>query len=338
MKAIVCKEPGQLESIEIPIPKRREGETLLKIKSIGICGTDLHAYAGNQVYFTYPRILGHEISAEIAELDPDAPDELSIGQQVVVIPYLHCGTCHACKIGRTNCCSTLKVFGVHIDGCMQEFFSCPTDLLLPAAHLSSHEMAIVEPLCIGAHAVRRAKVSAGDCVVVSGCGPIGAGIVWSAKAAGAKVIALDLDQRRLSFCVKELGADHAITAGQDVEEVLKEYTNGRMAQVVFDATGIKKPMEKAIDYLSPGGTYVLVGLHRGDLSFSHPSIHGRELTIMCSRNATKGDFLHVIEQMKSPGFPSNQYITHAVPSPDIVDQFGTWRESSNHIMKVITDW
>jgi len=327
-----------LESIDLPKAKRREGETLLKIRSIGICGTDLHAYAGNQMFFTYPRILGHELSAEIIELDPDSKVEFKVGEQVVVIPYLHCGSCHACKIGRTNCCSSLKVFGVHIDGGMQDFFSYPTDLLLSAEHLSSHEMAIVEPLCIGTHAVGRAKVEAGDWVVVSGCGPIGAGIIWAAKSVGARVIAVDLDQRRLSFCVEELDADHSILADDNIEQLLKEYTNGSMAQVVFDATGIKAPMEKAIDYLSPGGTYVLVGLHRGDLTFNHPSIHARELTIMCSRNATRDDFLRVIEQMRSSGFPSSKYITHVVPSDDIVEQFSSWRDPSKYVMKVITDW
>ncbi|MCB0686260.1 MAG: zinc-binding alcohol dehydrogenase family protein [Saprospiraceae bacterium] len=311
---------------------------MIKIKHVGICGTDLHAFAGNQAFFTYPRILGHELSGEIVEIGKDVDSNLRAGDEVVVIPYRYCGKCYACRKGKTNCCSTLSVFGVHEDGGMRDYFSYDPHLLLPAPGLDSQEKAIVEPLCIGTHAVDRSPIADDDWVIVSGIGPIGVGILWAAQEKTNRIIAIDVNQQRLEFCKQHFAIEHTLVPDNDVMEKVREITGGDMAQVVFDATGVKGPMEKAIDYLSPGGRYILVGLNRGDLSFNHPSMHSRELSILCSRNATVNDFHHVIKRMQNHEFPSNAYITHDEGYQAIPDKFAYWRDPKNQVMKVVTAW
>ncbi|MBK8507012.1 MAG: zinc-binding alcohol dehydrogenase family protein [Saprospiraceae bacterium] len=338
MKAIICDKPGSLSIRDLAEPQLRSGEVMLQIQQVGICGTDLHAYAGNQPFFSYPRILGHELSAKVIEIHKEAKTDLIAGDLVVVIPYIHCGQCFACRNGKTNCCKTLSVYGVHQDGGMREFFSYPPELLLKAPGLSAPEMAIVEPLCIGTHAVERAGIHPSDWVVVSGCGPIGVGILWAAKAKSNNLIALDIDQHRLEFCKNNLGIKHTLTVDEELLPKLQEITGGDMAQIVFDATGIKGPMEKSINYLSSGGQYVLVGLNRGDLTFNHPSMHARELSILCSRNATRLDFDRVIHRMQNQEFNSKAYISHSEPYDQIPHRMDDWKDPKNQVMKVVTDW
>ncbi|MCB0669600.1 MAG: zinc-binding alcohol dehydrogenase family protein [Saprospiraceae bacterium] len=338
MQTVVCENPGSLvlKNIDDPIPS--PGKVLLKIKHVGICGTDLHAFAGNQPFFTYPRILGHELSAEVVDLNSYQGGNLKPGDEVVVIPYKHCGKCFACRKGKTNCCEKLSVFGVHEDGGMQQYFEYDPSLLLPAEGLLSREKAIVEPLCIGTHAVERAEPGPDSWVIISGCGPIGVGIIWAAQARTDRIIALDVDENRLNFCRKNLKVPYTVSVKEDVLDQIREITGGLMAQVVFDATGIKAPMEKAIDYLSPTGKYVLVGLNRGNLSFNHPSMHARELSVLCSRNATISDFENVIRRMQNREFPSSSYITHEENFRQIPQRFDFWKNPENQAMKVVTQW
>ena len=336
MRAIICESPGNLKVLEKEKPTPSTGEALLKIKHVGICGTDLHAYAGNQAFFTYPRILGHELSAEVIKMNGTA-DHLKVGDRVIIIPYIHCGTCRACAAGKTNCCTSLKVFGVHIDGGMQEFVTYPADLLIAAPDLSPSAMAIIEPLCIGWHAVKRARVESGDVVVVSGCGPIGQGIIWSAKYFGAKVIACDLNEFRLKQAVKHFGADHSLVVGPDIHDQLHQITKGKMADVAFDATGIKPAMEKGIDYVGAGGQYILVGLYNGDLSFHHPSLHAREISLLCSRNATRRDFEEVINAIDKHGFPIENYVTHKADFLEFSERINEWSNPNNQVIKAMLD-
>ncbi|MEM1123240.1 MAG: alcohol dehydrogenase catalytic domain-containing protein, partial [Bacteroidota bacterium] len=195
MKYIVCEKPGQFILKEKEMPQRKAGEAILKIKQVGICGTDLHAYGGNQAFFTYPRILGHELAAEVAEIG-DNKQGLSVGDKVIIMPYVSCGKCIACRNGKPNCCTNIRVLGVHSDGGMQEYFAVPTNILIPAGNLSLSEIALVEPLAIGAHAIRRANVQRGENIVVVGCGPIGIGLMKLAQMDGARVIALDVNEDR----------------------------------------------------------------------------------------------------------------------------------------------
>ena len=337
MKVYTCLEPGTLVQGEASLPIPAHNESLVKIERVGICGTDLHAYAGNQAFFTYPRVLGHELAGKIIEMN-GAYQGLAVGQEVVIIPYLHCGSCGACRQGKTNCCSSLDVLGVHIDGGMCEYISLPTELLLPAEGLTVDEMAIVEPLCIGTHAVRRVPIGQGDWVAVSGCGPIGVGIIWAAKMQGAKVMALDVDKHRLAFAQDKLGVEAIIDASKDPMSAIKDLTNGEMVSVAFDATGAKVPMEGGVDYVGSGGSYVLVGLNKGNLSFHHPDLHRRELAVVCSRNATRKDFALVISRLQGGHFPTDDYISHRAPAADLPHSFEFWKDPANKVMKAMTVW
>ena len=330
MKYIVCEEPGTFLIKEKDAPARKNNEALLKVNKVGICGTDLHAYSGNQAFFTYPRILGHELACEVLEID-DNEQGIKVGDNVVVMPYLSCGTCVACRKGKTNCCTNIAVLGIHTDGGMQEQITVPTDILLPANQLTDNEMAIVEPLAIGAHAIRRAGVQKGETVVVVGCGPIGIGIIKLAQIAGATVIAMDVNDGRLAYAKNEIGADYTVNVTADPVTRIKEITSGDMATAVFDATGFKGALETGTDYMAHGGRYILVGLSKGELTFTHPAIHAKETTIMCSRNATTEDFEHVINVIKQ--FPTDSFVTHNVPFTDMIANFDSWTKPETGVIK-----
>jgi len=337
MDYIVCQEPGNFQLKHKTAPVAKSGEALLKLHRVGICGTDLHAYGGNQAFFEYPRILGHELSAEILEIG-DNDQDLSVGDKVIIMPYLSCGKCIACRNGKTNCCTNIRVLGVHTDGGMQEVIALPAEVLLPAGTLSHDEIAIVEPLAIGAHALRRAAVQAEETIVVVGCGPIGIGMIALAKIVGCTVIALDTNQQRLDFVRTEIGADHAINVLENPLEAIEQITNGDLATAVFDATGNKRALEAGTDYMSHGGRYVLVGLSKGDLTFAHPKIHAKETTLMCSRNATFDDFRWVRETLESGRFPTDKFITHRVPHTAMIDHFDDWLKPETGVIKAIVTW
>ena len=197
MKKLLCVEPGKLEYATGIKPELKKGQAIIKIKRIGICGTDLHAFEGTQPYFNYPRILGHELAGELVEFD-NAPG-FKTGESVTFIPYFNCGECIACRKGKTNCCTKMQVCGVHVDGGMVEYLSVPSSSLLHGDELSFDELALVEPLAIGAHGVRRAAVEQNEFVLVIGAGPIGLGTMEFARIAGAQVIALDINEQRLQF-------------------------------------------------------------------------------------------------------------------------------------------
>ncbi|MFT3936296.1 MAG: zinc-binding alcohol dehydrogenase family protein [Chitinophagaceae bacterium] len=335
MKILVCTTPGQFEYKEMDEPAAQEGHTLLRIKRIGICGTDLHAFEGTQPFFSYPRILGHELAAEVVQTDDSS---FSIGESVTFIPYFNCGKCIACRMGKPNCCVQIKVCGVHIDGGMAEYLSVPTYSLVHGNGLSSDELALVEPLAIGAHGARRAGVEEGEFVLVIGAGPIGLGTMEFARIAGAKVIAMDINDNRLQFCKDKLRIDYTVNpATENAFEKLQAITNGDMPTVVIDATGSLKAINNAFQYLGHGGRYVLVGLQKGDISFSHPEFHKREATLMSSRNATRADFEHVIASMKKGFVSPANYITHRVSFNQVKDQFSSWLNPATGVIKAMVE-
>jgi 2-desacetyl-2-hydroxyethyl bacteriochlorophyllide A dehydrogenase len=332
MKYIVCQEPSSFELKEKSLAVKKPGEALLKIHRVGICGTDLHAYAGNQAFFNYPRILGHELAAEILEIDQNDKG-LKQGDKVIVMPYVSCGSCIACRRGKTNCCSNIKVLGVHTDGGMQEVISVRTDLLIQTNELEYNEMAIVEPLAIGAHALRRSDVQAGDYVVVIGCGPIGIGLMKLAQLIGANVIALDVNEDRLRYTVDQIGVQHAFNVLEDPVGNIYKLTNADMATAVFDATGNKRALETGVDYMAHGGEFILVGLSKDELCYSHPKIHAKETTLKCSRNATLEDFEFVIKHLKE--FPTSSFITHEVHYTEMISNFDSWLEPKTGVIKAM---
>lgn len=336
MKTLVCVEPGKFAYATGKRPELRKGQAIIKIRRIGICGTDLHAFEGTQPYFSYPRILGHELAGELVEFD-DAPG-FSVGEAVTFMPYFHCGNCIACRMGKPNCCTHMQVCGVHLDGGMVEYLSVPAASLLHGEGLSFDELALVEPLAIGAHGVRRAAVAPGEFVLVIGAGPIGLGTMEFARIAGGKVIAMDVNEHRLQFCTEKLKVAYTVNAqAPDVMEQLRAITKGDMPTVVIDATGSLKAINNAFQYMAHGARYVLIGLQKGDIAFSHPEFHKREGTLMSSRNATRQDFEHVIANMKSGVVKPTTYITHRVLFDNVIAAFEGWLDPANGVVKAMVE-
>ena len=332
MKTLVCVKPGQFEYEDRSVPVLKPGHAIIKIKRVGICGTDLHAYEGTQPYFNYPRILGHELSGDL--MDADGAEGFVPGEAVTIIPYFNCGHCIACRNGKPNCCVSINVCGVHIDGGMNEYFSVPSYSLVHGQGLSYDELAMIEPFAIGAHGVRRAAIQPDEYVLVVGGGPIGLGTMAFARAAGANVIAMDLNEWRLNFCTEKLGIKHVINpAKENVSERLREITNNDMPVVVIDATGSKKAIEQGIDWLAHGGRYVLIGLQKENICFSHPEFHKRESTLMSSRNATRADFEHVIDAIKKGLVLPESFITQRVGFDEVKDSFESWLHGANAVIK-----
>ena len=334
MKTLVCTSPGKFDYEDRDKPVLTEGQAIIKIERIGICGTDLHAFGGTQPYFEYPRVLGHELAGELIEFDNAAG--FKVGEKVTFIPYFNCGHCIACSAGKPNCCVNLKVCGVHIDGGMTSYLSVPSDKLVHGDGLGYDELALVEPLAIGAHGVRRVNIQSGEFVLVIGAGPIGLGTMEFARIAGGKVIAFDINEKRLNFCREKLNIAHTINAlSLDASQQLKEITNGDMPTVVIDATGNLKAINNAFQYMAHGARYVLIGLQKGDISFGHPEFHKREGTLMSSRNATRADFEHVITSVKKGLINPLNYITHRVKFDEVKDEFSNWLRQETGVIKAM---
>jgi len=337
MLGIACEEIGRFQLLEdLPEPDFAEGQAIVAIKRIGVCGTDLHAFKGNQPFFTYPRVLGHELSGVIERIG-DNEEGLKAGDQVSVIPYMHCGECIACRNGKTNCCTSMKVLGVHIDGGMRERIAVPVSHLVPTNGMTLDQAAVLEPLSIGAHAVGRSGVRAGETALVIGGGPIGLGVMAFAKHAGARVIAMDVHDERLAFCRTWARADETVNAREDAAAKLAELTGGDLPTIVFDATGNAKSMTDAFGYVAHGGTLVYVGLVKTDITFHDPAFHSKELTLMGSRNATKEDFALVGKAMRDGEIDVESFVTHRAPFRGMIEAFDEWLKPETKVIKALVD-
>ncbi|MFB5664293.1 zinc-binding alcohol dehydrogenase family protein [Alteribacillus sp. HJP-4] len=333
MKTIVCQKPNQFEMIETDKPAAQSGEVLVEIKRIGICGTDLHAYKGNQPFFQYPRVLGHELSGVV--LDPNNDNDLRKGDRVSIIPYVACGKCPACRKGKTNCCEQLEVIGVHRDGGMSEIISVPAGNIIKTNDISLEEAALLEPLSIGAHAVERGQLEEDQSVLVIGGGPIGLGVIAFAKQNGNKVIALDINEERLRFCKTWGGADETVAISNNTMENIKEVNHGELPEIVFDATGNKQSMMNAFDYVSHGGKLIYVGLVKENITFFDPDFHKKELTLMGSRNARKEDFRRVKQAIASKDLVLEPYITHKTSFAQLIDDYESWYDPAENVIKAM---
>ena len=329
MKAITCREPGHFETLDIREPEAASGEIMLRIRKVGICGTDFHAFAGQQPYFKYPRILGHELAAEVA----GDTGNFKAGETVVPIPYIHCGKCPTCRAGKTNCCPAIRTLGVHIDGGMRELMPVPEKNLMHAEGLSHEQIATVECLAIGAHAVGRASLQAGQWVAVAGTGPIGIGILHFARIAGAKTIAIDVNPDRLIYCREVIGVDACVDAQENTVEQLNEITDGELPGRVFDATGVPAAMQSAFEYVGHGGKLILVSIVKGTISFSDPLFHAREMTVMSSRNATRSDFSQVMDALRDGKIDISSFVTHRCQFDEITTTFNHWSDPSAGVIK-----
>ncbi|ESQ82236.1 hypothetical protein AEAC466_17985 [Asticcacaulis sp. AC466] len=308
MKAIVCDKPFSIGIEDRPAPVRKPGEVMIRIRRVGLCGTDYHIFSGNQPFLAYPRVMGHELAGEVAEVDAGAP--LQIGQLVTINPYIPCGTCVACRKQKPNCCVNIKVLGVHVDGGMTEFICVPAHAVIAVDGLSPDQAAMVEFLSVGAHAVRRGQVTKADRALVVGAGPIGVGVALFCTFAGAAVTLIDTSQERLAYARDKVGIEHVKQVGEELQAFLEARSDGEYFDVVFDATGNGKAIEKGFSYVAHGGRYVLVSVVKDTIAFSDPEFHKRETTLLGSRNATREDFEYVIENLRSGAIPSDMLRTH----------------------------
>lgn len=337
MKTVVLSKPGLFKLEERPVPgSLNPGEALVRIRRIGVCGTDLHAYKGDQPFFSYPRVLGHELGVEVVDVYKDN-GHLKTGAFCTVEPYLHCDTCGPCKKGRTNCCESLHVMGVHSDGGMCKLMKVPAQKLHSSNKLPLEHLALVEMLSIGAHAVYRSGAAARDKVLVIGAGPIGLGVAQFVQLMGAEPVVLEVDAQRRDFCHRFLGIEHCIGLSDDVEEQLRCCFDGARPDIVFDATGNSASMHAAFGHVASGGTLVLVGLFMGDLSFHDPEFHRKELTLMSSRNATSADFSYVIRMLESGKINLTPWITHRTSLDEVVTTFPTWLNRDTGVVKAMID-
>ena len=340
MKVLTLEQPGKFSYGDQESPAKAEPEmAVVRVHRVGICGTDLHAFAGEQPFFNYPRILGHELAVEVVALgDGDSP--LKVGDRCSVEPYVNCGACIACRRGKPNCCAHMQVIGVHSDGGMREFFSVPLRKLHPANNLTFDQIALVETLAIGAHAAARASIEPGENILVIGAGPIGLSVMQFAKAVG-RVIAMDIDSKRLAFCREKMGVAETLQVDRESStpaiDRLRALTGGNMPTVVIDATGNQASMNGALQFLAPGGKLVFVGLCQGQISFSDPEFHRRETTLLASRNALSADFRNIIQAIENKQVDTGMWITHRVRFSDAADAFPGWTNSQSGVLKAIIE-
>ncbi len=303
MRQILLQAPGELVERQVPAPNPSSGEALLRIWRVGVCGSDFHALAGRHPAYTYPRVLGHELAGEVVEVGPNEAG-IKVGDRCAIDPYVNCGVCAPCKLGRTNCCERLSVLGIHMDGGMQSLLPVRTDLLHKSATLSFDQLALVETLGIGAHAVSRSQLKPEEQVLVIGTGPIGLSTTLFARDAGAKVRVIEPNPVRRTFA-ERLGAE--VSSGPD----------DHLADVVFDATGNAGSMGSSLSRVAPAGRMVFVGLSRDPVSIDDALFHKREVTLYASRNSSN-QFSRIIRMMEGGRIDTASWITdrmtlHEVP-------------------------
>ncbi len=339
-KTITLEEPGRfvLGSTDMP-PAPGPGEAVVGVRRIGICGTDLHAFRGRQPFFSYPRVLGHELGVEVLAVG-DGVEEISAGDRCAVEPYLNCGTCRACQAGRTNCCSSLEVLGVHVDGGMRQEIVVPANKLHRSESLTLEQLALVETLGIGAHAVDRSGVTEGEDVLVIGAGPIGLAVTQFAKIAGGRVTVLDINPRRLAFCRDLFGVEQTIVSGENGCEPLEQVTEafgGELPTAVFDATGFPPSMNAAFDLTGSGGRLTMVSLVQADITFHDPEFHRKELTILATRNSTSADFQRIISLIESGTADTTPWISHRADFGGMIGEFENWLDPDFGVIKAMVE-
>ncbi len=317
-------------------PRSSDGHALVRVHRVGICGTDLHAFAGRQPFFDYPRIIGHELGVEIVEIGANNLG-LAVGDSCAVQPYYECGECIACRRGRPNCCQRLQVLGVHTDGGMRELISVPVGKLHKSSSLSLDQLALVEMLGIGHHAVSRAQVEPDEHVLVIGAGPIGLTVTAFAQEARGRVSVMDVNAGRLEFCRDALGVANTIDANDDPARQIAELTAGEGPTVVFDATGNPASMDAAFQYPAATGKLVIVGLAQTDVTFNDPEFHRRELTVYATRNSTDADFRRIIGLLEDGSVDVRSWITHRTDIDNMIEAFPTWTDPASGTVKAVVE-
>jgi 2-desacetyl-2-hydroxyethyl bacteriochlorophyllide A dehydrogenase len=321
MQQVVLTQPGILSKRTVPQPSPTQGEALIAIKRIGVCGSDFHAFAGRHPAYVYPRVLGHELSGVVIQTQPNEFG-IKTGDQCAIDPYVNCQLCDACVVGRSNCCENLQVLGVHRDGGMQDVISVPTRLLHPSDKLTLDQLALVEMLGIGAHAVTRAGLQEGETVIVVGAGPIGLGTALFAREAGAEVVVIEKNEERRAFAERQ--GLNTLPPSDNVH-----------ANVVFDATGSADVMAGSLKRVSVGGKLVYVGLTSNPVALDDALFHKREITLLASRNSV-GQFPRIIEMLEQGTIQVEDWITEHVALADLPSEFAALINRA-HLIKAIVD-
>ena len=338
MKAIQISKPFELNVIAMEKPVCGEGEVLLRIRYAGFCGSDLNTWRGGNVMAKAGVIPGHEVGAEIAEAGPGVPGTLHPGMIVTVNPYTACGHCAACRNGRSNACEFNETLGVQRDGAMREFFVVPWQKVIVTEELSARNCALVEPLSVGFHAVSRAQVTEKDVVAVFGCGMIGMGAIIGAALRGATVVAMDIDDEKLTVA-EAVGAKYTVnTAYEDVQEGISELTNGLLADVVVEAVGSPVTQRQAIANVGFTGSAVFIGYAKDQTTFRTADFVKKELDLMGSRNAQPEDFRAVIDYLRQGNCPSDNLITSVVKPEEASEAMRNWHENPGKVFRILVEF
>jgi 2-desacetyl-2-hydroxyethyl bacteriochlorophyllide A dehydrogenase len=339
MKAILLRQPGRFEEIILDEPSHPgPGEALVAVRRVGICGTDISGYLGKMPFYSYPRIPGHELGVEVLAVGGGVLN-VRAGDRCSVEPYLNCQNCFACRRGGGNCCENLQVLGVHTDGGLRPRFIVPVRKLHPSASLAPDQLALVETLAIGCHAVNRGAPKQGEHVLVVGAGPIGLSVIEFVKLTGATLTVLDLNQRRLDFCKERMGVDNVVRSQSPDADLraLQDLTHGALPSLVFDATGNTPSMCRSFHYVSHTGRLVFVGIVTDDVRFPDPLFHRREMTVFASRNALPDDFRRIIGLIESGTIDTRPWITHRSPFAELIGNFPAYTKPETGVIKAVVE-
>ncbi len=342
MKAIQLTEPKQFTMIDMPLPgDPPTGMALVRTHRMGICGTDYSGYLGKMPFFSYPRIPGHELGVEVLAVGSGVTN-VRPGDRCSVEPYMNCSECFACRRGQGNCCQSLKVIGVMVDGGLREQFLIRADKLHVSKKLSYEQLALVETLAIGCHACDRANPQKGDQVLIIGAGPIGLSALEFVRLTGAQITVMDMVESRLEFCRQKYGVAATIRfegQGKELEKAL-EITNGDKYFAVIDATGSPKSMSSALEFVAHSGTLVYVGITTDEISFKHPILHRPEITLKGSRNAHPKDFTRIISLIEEGTIDTEPWVTHRTHFDEMISQFEQFTRPETGVIKAVVslDW
>lgn len=335
MKAVYLEKPGEVGLLAMDKPVPGPGEALIRIMSAGICGSDIGAFRGTNNLVSYPRIIGHELAGIIESVPEDNPKGFKIGDKVIVDPYLYCGGCYPCSIGRTNCCTSLHVLGVHVDGGMAEYFCHPADMLVKMPEdMSWTDAAMAEPLTISLHGIHRGGLKAGEYCAIIGAGPIGLLAGMIAQAYGAHAILLDLVQERLDFA-RELGIEYTINSGtENPEERIREITGGMMAHQVMECSGANAAIRASLDYVSNAGRITLTGWPKVETPLPTDLITRKEIDIRGARTSA-GEFEEAIELIYTKKVDAARILTKTIPIEEAPETIRDIEKNPGSYMKVI---
>ncbi|MFM7930505.1 MAG: zinc-binding alcohol dehydrogenase family protein [Pirellula sp.] len=339
MRAIQIVEPKKLREISIDNPGTPgPGQALVRTHRMGVCGTDVSCYLGKFPFFDFPRIPGHELGVEVLQVGSGVSN-VQPGDACSVEPYMHCGTCYACRKGASNCCLSLKVIGVMTDGGLCESFLIRADKLHPSKKLSMDQLALVETLAIGCHASHRSGSSPQDRVLIIGAGPIGIATLEFVRLTGAQTTVMDMNASRLDFVRSSYGIDRLIQVAPNDPgiDAAKGYTQGDMYSVVIDATGNRYSMSGAFQFVAPTGRLVYVGITQDEIVFKHPALHRPEVTLLASRNALPSDFPYIIGLIEAGTIKTDPWITHRIDFDHVLKDFDSFTRPESGVLKAIIE-